>query len=126
VRTPGGRLPDFAMEMPGAPELQVGGTVLLFLEQNPDGTYGVISLAQGSWRVEAAADGSLFVTRDPGAAHLVAPEVGVLTPLGEHVQSFGSVREAVRAALDAERAGLPLEPQEHAVPLHDVVEGGGR
>jgi len=125
VRTPGGRMGDYVMELPGAPELKSGDDVLLFLERNPDGTFGVISLAQGSFRVGAAPDGSFVVTRDPGAAHLVAVGRDGSGKLAELKATLASVRAQVDAALAAERAGLPAEPEIATVPLHDVVVEGG-
>ena len=125
VRTPGGRMGDYVMTMPGAPELQAGDTVLLFLERNDQGSFDVVSLAQGSFRVGAAPDGTFVVTRDTGARQLVAPSADGLTGLGAVQDTLASVRAQVAAALAAERAGLP-EPQEQVVPLDDVVQGGGK
>lgn len=125
VRTPGGRMGDYVMELPGAPELKAGDDVLLFLERNADGTFGVISLAQGSFRVGAAPDGSFVVTRDPGAAHLVAVGRDGSGQLAALQETLASVRAQVDAALAAERAGLPAEPEIETVPLHDVVVEGG-
>jgi len=127
VRTPGGRMGDYVMEMAGAPELKTGDDVLLFLERNEDGSFGVISLAQGSFRVGAAPDGSFVVTRDPGAAQLVAVDRNGSAKLAAVTETLVSVRAQVDAALAAERAGLPAEPEIETVPLHDVAaEGGGR
>jgi len=125
VRTPGGRMGDYVMEMAGAPELHVGDHVLLFLERNDDGSFGVVSLAQGSWRVTQAADGSFVVTRDPGAAKLVTVGPAGAAPPAEVVDTLASVRAQVDAAVVAERAGLPAEPAIEAVPLHDVAAEGG-
>jgi hypothetical protein len=126
VRTPGGRMGDYTMDMPGAPELLAGDTVLLFLEQNPDATFGVVSLAQGSFRVGTAPDGSFVVTRDPGAAHLVAVDKDGTGKLAGLTATLPEMRGLVDAALAAERAGLPDGPALDAVPLHDVAEGGGK
>jgi hypothetical protein len=126
VRTPGGTIGDYTMELDGSPALSVGDTVLLFLERNDDGTFGVISLAQGSFRVGAAPDGSFLVTRDPAAAQLLVADTdgaGKVTPLRE---TLASVRTRVDAALTAERDGANTEPVVDAVPLNDVVEGGGK
>jgi len=125
VRTPGGRMADYTMELPGAPELAAGDTVLLFLERNEDATFGVISLAQGSYRVVAAPGGTFVVTRDPGAAQLLAVGPDGTGKLGEVQETLAAVRSQVDAAIAAERAGLD-QPGIDAVPLHDVVEGGGR
>jgi hypothetical protein len=125
VRTPGGRMGEYTMQMPGAPELLPGSTVLLFLEKNDDGTFGVISLAQGSFRVEAAPDGSFVVSRDPAAAHLVAVDRTGPGKLADVVETLDSVRATVDKAVAAEKAGLP-EPELDAVPLNDVAEGGGK
>jgi hypothetical protein len=126
VRTPGGRMGDYVMEMAGAPQLHAGDHVLLFLERNDDGSFGVVSLAQGSWRVTQAADGSFVVTRDPGAAQLVTVGPAGTAPPAEVVDTLASVRAQVDAALVAERKGLPAEPEIEAVPLDDVAEGGGK
>jgi hypothetical protein len=125
VRTPGGRMGDYVMSMPGAPELQPGDTVLLFLERNDAGSFDVVSLAQGSFRIATAPDGSFVVTRDSGARHLVAPAADGLAALGDVQDTLAAVRGQVDAALAAERAGL-VEPEEQVVPLDDVVQGGGK
>jgi hypothetical protein len=125
VRTPGGRMGDYVMIMPGAPELQDGDTVLLFLERNDAGSFDVVSLAQGSFRVATAPDGTFVVTRDAGAQHLVAPAADGLAGLAQVQDTLASVRAQVDAALAAERAGL-VEAQEQVVPLDDVVQGGGK
>lgn len=125
VRTPGGRMGDYTLELPGAPELKAGEHVLLFLERNADGSFGVISLAQGSFRVAAAPDGGFVVTRDPGAAHLVALDARGAGQPAELRETLESVRAQVQAAVAAERAGLVTEPEVEAVPLDDVAAEGG-
>ncbi|HEX5011490.1 MAG TPA: hypothetical protein VFY71_13930 [Planctomycetota bacterium] len=125
VRTPGGRMGDYVMTMPGAPELADGDTVLLFLERNDQGSFDVVSLAQGSYRVATAPDGTFVVTRDTGAQQLVAPSKSGLAGLEAVQDTLASVHAQVDAALAAERAG-PIEPQEVVVPLDDVVQGGGK
>ena len=126
VRTPGGRVGDEVMELSGSPELVPGSTVLLFLERNPDGTYGVISLAQGSFRVTTERDGSFWVERDPAAAELLVAGAG-----DGKVDAVKLPLWSARAQVDAARdQGLP-DPD--ALPagtvVHDLVEvskGGAR
>ena len=125
VRTPGGRIGDEVMELSGSPELRAGDTVLLFLEHNPDGTYGVISLAQGSFRVVAENDGSFWVERDPAAQDLCVAGA----PDGK-VEAVKVPLWSARAEIDAAR-DLPA-PDPDALPagvqLVDLVEvkGGAR
>jgi hypothetical protein len=114
------------MELSGSPELQSGGTVLLFLERNPDGTYGVISLAQGSFRVTTEHDGSFWIERDPAAQDLCVAG----GPDGQ-VEAVKAPIWAVRAEVDAAKV-LPapdpdaLPPGTQVVDLVEVVKGGGR
>jgi hypothetical protein len=126
VRTPGGRLGDEVMELSGSPELRPGDTVLLFLERNPDGTFGVISLAQGSFRVTVESDGSFWVERDPAAQDLCVAG----GPDGK-LEAVKSPLWAVRAQVDAAR-NLPapdpdaLPPGTQVFDLVEVVKGGAR
>ncbi|MGH7151419.1 MAG: hypothetical protein ACREIU_12015 [Planctomycetota bacterium] len=127
VRTPGGRIGNFAMEVPGSPSLRQGDTVLLFLERNPDGTFGVISLAQGSFRVLAGPRGTLFVERDPEARHLVAVEGRAAGP----VEALKGSLLAVQAEVEKGKRARPseegaVEEGEMIVPLLETREGGGR
>ena len=125
VRTPGGRIGDEVMELSGSPELRAGDTVLLFLELNPDATYGVISLAQGSFRVTTERDGSFWVERDPAAAELLVAG----SPDGK-VDAVKVPLWSARA--DVEAARLLPAPDPDALPadvqLVDLVEvkGGAR
>ncbi|HET6202665.1 MAG TPA: hypothetical protein VFI25_07670 [Planctomycetota bacterium] len=127
VRTPGGKVGDFVMEVAGSPNLRPGDTALLFLERNPDGTYGVISLAQGSFRVLSGPDGTLLVERDPEAKHLIA--VGGRSP--GRVEVVRAPFLAVQTEVErAARAKPPeegeAEESETIVPVSDVKAGGGR
>ncbi|MCI0588371.1 MAG: hypothetical protein L0323_16190 [Planctomycetes bacterium] len=127
VQTPGGRIGNFAMEVPGSPSLRQGDTVLLFLERNPDGTFGVISLAQGSFRVIAGPRGTLFVERDPEARHLIAVEGRASGPVeavkGSLVAIQADVEKGKRAKPAEEGA---VEEGETIVPLVEMGNGGGR
>ena len=75
VQVLGGAVGAQMVQVPGAPSFQVGERVLLFLERRPDGTYGVVSLAQGSFKVHKdPATGRDVVRRDPKARHLPIPD----------------------------------------------------
>ena len=52
VRVPGGRVGTVTQEMLGAPELEDGARVVLFLGPQADGARAVIGLNQGAFRVE--------------------------------------------------------------------------
>ena len=99
-----------------------GSTVILFLERNPDGTYGVISLAQGSFRVTTERDGSFWVERDPAAADLL-----VAGAADGKVDAVKVPLWSARAQVDAAR-GLSA-PEADALPagtvVHDLVEVKG-
>lgn len=124
VRTPGGEIGGYRMEIPGSPGFRAGETVLLFLERNADGTYGVVSLAQGSFRVLAEADRHLRVERDPNARHLIAVSGRTIGPVAPVSVPLFAVQADVERAI---RATSPAaEADEVVVPLSDVERGGGR
>lgn len=125
VRTPGGQVGDYRIEISGTPSLPTGETVLLFLEKNPDGSFGVVSFAQGSYRVLAGTDGSLRVASDPNAKHLRAVSEGGIATVAPVAAPLAAVQleieKALRPATEA-----PAEEDENVVPLVGVERGGGR
>ncbi len=74
LREAGGRLRGRSEWMFGSPEYRLGEEVLVFLDQNPDGTLRTTSMAMGKFTVESHADGLTTVARDLGE------EVAVLDP----------------------------------------------
>jgi len=128
VRTPGGQVGEQVIDVAGSPALHQGDSVLLFLERNEDGSYGVISLAQGSFRVSAAEDGTFWVARDPQSAHLVAVGPGGSAGVEAVNAPLAEVRSAVDAALAVEATGKVPEPvagEDNLVPMAEV-KGGAR
>lgn len=78
VQVLGGTVGSYTVRVPGAPSFQPGERVLLFLERRADGSYGVVSLAQGSFKVERdPATGLEMVRRDPKARYLPIPDQDV-------------------------------------------------
>lgn len=122
VRTPGGAIDRVVIEVPGTPVLKLGEDVLLFLEKNQDGTFGVISFAQGSFKVGRDPADRVLVTRDAGAAHLVATDGRESGVIASGIWELGAVKADVDAALAASAAleDAAAEADANAVPLHDV------
>ena len=74
----GGTVGSHTVRVPGAPSFLVGERVFLFLQRRADGSYGVVSLAQGSFKVHKdPATGRDVLRRDPGAGHLPIPDADV-------------------------------------------------
>ena len=62
VRLPGGTIGRTRTIVIGVPTLDEGDRVVLFLDQTPAGTYRILGLHQGAWRVSSSPlDGALSV-----------------------------------------------------------------
>lgn len=120
---PGGRIGNEVVEMSGVPVLVRGESALLFLEKNPDGAFGVISFAQGSYKLGVeATTGEKIATRDVGARSLLAVSGKETSQLVDGVWTVATIRKDVDAAV---REGLTKEmlaeaSAADAVPLDDV------
>lgn len=130
VRTPGGMLGTEIQETPGVPALAKGESALLFLEQNADGTFGVVSFAQGSYKLAVGADGVEYAARDAGARALVATDGAKSGPLAPELWRVAELKDIVAAAV---RTAAEAVEAEVVTPLDDVdpetgavEQGGGR
>jgi hypothetical protein len=136
INVPGGRIGNEVIEMSGVPVLERGQQALLFLEKNPNGTYGVISFAQGSYKLGVdAVTGAKVATRDLGAMSLLAVRGKEVAQIVDGVWTLDTIQQDVTAAV---KAGLTKESIQEvnavdAVPLNDVVveksetgKGGGK
>lgn len=128
VTIPGGRIGNEVIEISGVPVLVRGESALLFLEKNPDGAYGVISFAQGSYKLGVeASTGETIATRDVGARSLLAIAGKETAQLVDGVWKLATIRSDVEAAV---REGLTKEmlaeaSAVEAVPLDDVDASTG-
>jgi hypothetical protein len=68
VRLLGGRTAQLTSHVEGVPQFRTGEDVVLFLEPKRNGTYSVVSWAQGTFRIHrAGADAREVVTQDSSA-----------------------------------------------------------
>jgi hypothetical protein len=92
VSTPGGKTEALNQEVGGAPRLEVGDELVLFLSQTSPGVFRVTGWEQGAWRVDRAADGSIEVEPKTHVARVVGKTV-----VAPHRMSLEQLKREVAA-----------------------------
>lgn len=113
VRLPGGGRPDgMGLKIWGAPSFREGSRALLFLQERPDGTYGVVHLGIGAFH-EVRLDGRKVLARDlAGAEELKIDARGRL----QRAESKDAPRDAARfVGWLEDRMGGVVRPADYRV-----------
>ncbi len=105
VRLLGGSVGDLTSTVSGVPHFQASERVILFLEPTSLGDFGIVSWAQGTFRIHRSQrDSQEIVTQDTAAFAAFDPRLRSFTSLGARDVPLETFRAQVIAAL-RDRAG---------------------
>ncbi len=93
VKQPGGVVPPYGQRVPGVRQFQPGESVVLFLRPSAarDGSYVVVGLMQGNFRMYRAAGGALAVSNGiAGVSEVRNNSVRVFNGIGISLQQLES------------------------------------
>ena len=104
LNLPGGRVGDWAMQIPGMPSFTAGEEVVLFLEKTKD-NWAISGLSQGKFTVAKAPSGEKLVQRHLDGLHMMQRATdGRLAPVhqakGQKLQTLSGLLAEVTAYLN--------------------------
>lgn len=98
VTTPGGSVGGLHQQTVGVPRLKEGTEKVVFLKQRNDGGSSIVGLAQGTYDVRVAADGSRVIQPVTSDLILLDQKSGMVVPAEEKVRTLDEFERLVRAA----------------------------
>jgi hypothetical protein len=106
LREAGGRLPDGAEHIFGAPSYAVGEQVLVFVEDSADGSLHTAGMAMGKYRIERDRRGASLAVRDADAnVRVLDPSARAVRSLAAQVRPLAELIASIRrAARNGQRA----------------------
>jgi hypothetical protein len=106
VRLPGGRVGHLISKVDGAPRFVAGEEMILFLQPTASGDYGVVSWAQGTFRVRAASGAAEErVTQDTAGMTLYDPVKRTFEPGTVRNMALSEFRQRFVRAVERNREG---------------------